>query len=584
VTAFFQNVSDLVRKVYLLARPYGRRKLLLVTGFSFAQGLFQVLGVTSIFPFLALAADPARLRNSQWGGVLLDFAPPMSDSKLLIVAGTFALLMLVLANGMNLAAEYVRTSYAHKFGHWLRTCLLRKITSRPYTDFLQENSAVLVKKVVSDVMNFTTGVLLTLLDSFARIATIVLLVATLFLVHPGIALTATIGLGLFYFAIFKSFAKWRRATSAGLNESNHGIHTEVHQLLGGIKPVKVHRCEEVFLDRFSNHSSRYANFMGWAGIVSNAPRYLVEPLAFGGVVIAVLFYAARGQELNVILPNLGVMALAGYRLLPAIQLLYAQFQTLSIMRYSLDEVFDEFLAAEQTVGKDAETPSGHLSCPPALSWSNAITLENVEFLYPNSEKPVIRKLNITIRKNRSLGVIGSTGCGKSTLVDLILGLHAPTAGRILVDEIPLGPDNRRAWRGGIGYVPQEIFLIDDTIASNIAFGVLTNQIDHSSLRRAAAAAQILDFIEQDLPDQFNTVVGERGVRLSGGQRQRIGLARALYHQPDLLILDEATSALDSETEDGVMKALADLTGQLTMIVVAHRLRTVEMCDEILDLN
>jgi ATP-binding cassette subfamily C protein len=582
--SFLTNTADLTRKVYLLARPYGRKKLLIVTGFSFAQGLFQVLGVTSVFPFLALAADPARLRNSQFGTRFLEFFPPMDDGRLLLVAGVFAIVMLFLANGVNLAAEFVRTRYAHQFGHWLRVRLLRQIASRPYTDFLQENTGVLVKKVVGDVMGYTTGVLLPLLDSLARIATIVLLVATLFLVHPQIAIAASLGLGLFYVGVFRGLGRYRTRISEGLKEAFRGTFIEVQQMLGGIKPVKVHRAEETFLARFSAHSARNARLQAWSSILSNGPRYLIEPLAFGGLVIVVLIYAARGQDLIAILPNLGVMALAGYRLLPALQLLYAQISGLTTQRHSLEEVFDEFLAAENAAGKDAESADGHLSAPERLRWHTAITLENLGFQYPGAERPVIDRLSLTIPKNSSLGIVGTTGCGKSTLVDLILGLHIPSSGRILVDDTPLGPHNRRAWRGGIGYVPQDIFLIDDSVAANIAFGVPKDNIDPAALTRAAAAAQILDFIQNELPRGFDTVVGERGVRLSGGQRQRIGLARALYHQPDLLVLDEATSALDTETEDGVMQAIAGLSGQITMLVIAHRLRTVEMCAEKLDLS
>ena len=580
---FLKNTADLVRKVYLLTRPYGRKKLAIVTAFSFAQGLFQVLGVTSVFPFLALAADPARLRNSDYGQRFLDLLPEMDDSRLLLVAGIFAMGMLLLANGVNLAAEFVRTRYANHFGHWLRVRLLRKIATRPYTDFLQENTGILMKKVIGDVMNYTTGVLLPLLDCVARVATIVLLVATLFLIHPQIAIAAALGLGLFYLAIFRGLSKWRNQISDGLKDSFSGTYVEAQQLLGGIKPVKVHRAEETFLQRFAAHSERNARLQAWSTVISNGPRYLIEPLAFGGLVIVVLIYAARGQNLVAILPNLGVMALAGYRLLPALQLLYGQITQLTTQRHSLEEVFDEFLAAENADGKDTESADGLLSAPPPLTWQRAITLEKLGFHYPGAEKPIIENLSLTIPKNASLGIVGTTGCGKSTLVDLILGLHVPTSGQILIDDSPLGPDTRRAWRGGIGYVPQEIFLIDDSLAANIAFGVPPKDIDQTGLLRAAKAAQILDFIES-LSDQWQTLVGERGVRLSGGQRQRIGLARALYHQPDLLILDEATSALDTGTEDGVMHAIATLSGQITMIVIAHRLRTVEMCTRQLDLS
>lgn len=581
---FLQSTADLVRKVYLLATPFGRKKLLVVTGFSFAQGLFQVLGVTSVFPFLALAADPERLRNSQFGNRFLNLFPPMDNDRMLLVAGVFAIIMLLLANGVNLLAEFVRTRYAHQFGHWLRVRLLRKIATRPYTDFLQENTGVLVKKVVGDVMTYTNGVLLPSLDSIARLATVAMLIATLFFVHPGIAIAASCGLGIFYLAVFRSLNGYRKRISIGLKEASRGTYIEAQQMLGGIKPVKVHRAEETFIERFSIHSARNARLLAWTSLLGNGPRYLIEPLAFGGLVIAVLFYAARDQDLVTILPNLGVMALAGYRLLPALQILYGQVTQLTTQRHALEEVFDEFLAAENAAGKDDESADGRLSIPSALQWQKAITFENLGFQYPGASKPLFENLSLTVPKNTSLGIVGQTGCGKSTLVDLLLGLHVPTSGKILIDDTTLGPENRRAWRGGIGYVPQDIFLIDDTVAANIAFGVPKEKIVAADLERAATAAQIIDFIQNELPHGWQTLVGERGVRLSGGQRQRIGLARALYHEPELLVFDEATSALDTETEDGVMEAINHLRGQVTMIVIAHRLRTVETCDFRLDLS
>lgn len=581
---FLQSTADLVRKVYLLATPFGRKKLLVVTGFSFAQGLFQVLGVTSVFPFLALAADPERLRNSQFGNRFLNLFPPMDNDRMLLVAGVFAIIMLLLANGVNLLAEFVRTRYAHQFGHWLRVRLLRKIATRPYTDFLQENTGVLVKKVVGDVMTYTNGVLLPSLDSIARLATVAMLIATLFFVHPGIAIAASCGLGIFYLAVFRSLNGYRKRISIGLKEASRGTYIEAQQMLGGIKPVKVHRAEETFIERFSIHSARNARLLAWTSLLGNGPRYLIEPLAFGGLVIAVLFYAARDQDLVTILPNLGVMALAGYRLLPALQILYGQVTQLTTQRHALEEVFDEFLAAENAAGKDDESADGRLSIPSALQWQRAITFENLGFQYPGASKPLFENLFLTVPKNTSLGIVGQTGCGKSTLVDLLLGLHVPTSGKILIDDTTLGPENRRAWRGGIGYVPQDIFLIDDTVAANIAFGVPKEKIVAADLERAATAAQIIDFIQNELPHGWQTLVGERGVRLSGGQRQRIGLARALYHEPELLVFDEATSALDTETEDGVMEAINHLRGQVTMIVIAHRLRTVETCDFRLDLS
>jgi ATP-binding cassette subfamily C protein len=571
---FLHSSRDLISRVFFLARPYGSKKLAGVFAFSLAQGVFQVVGVSSIFPFLALASDPGRIRDSSAGIWVLDRLPAMTDAQLLMAAGIFALVMLFLSNAINLGAEINRAYYVRHFGHWLRVGLLQKIVSRPYGDFLQQNSGVLLKKVNNDVMQYTSFVLLPLLDSSARLITVVLLLATLLLIDPLVAIGAALVFGAFYLGVFRFLGKRRRVITDGVKIANRGIMREAQQLLGGIKPIKVHRAEEPFLQSFRVHSKSQAQLMAWMPLYANGPRYLIEPLAFGGVVVLVLVYAARGESFTSLLPTLGVMALAGYRLLPALQLLYSQATTLTTTRHALDEVFDEFAA--EGLDKEIQKNSSRFSAPPPLEWQRAITLENLMFQYPGTRRPVIENLSLTIPKNSSVGIIGTTGSGKSTLVDLILGLHRPTSGQILIDSAPLTPENRRAWRGGIGYVPQDIFLIDDTLFANIAFGIQRENVDAERLREAAAAAQILNFIES-LPRQWESWVGERGVRLSGGQRQRIGLARALYHRPSLLILDEATSALDTETEAEVMKSINALNGSITILIIAHRVSTIANC-------
>jgi ATP-binding cassette, subfamily B, bacterial PglK len=583
VPPFIHNVSDLIRRVLFLARPYGRIKLALIFSLSLAQALFQVIGITSIFPFLAIAADPERLRRSHFGTQFLGLFPPMENQQLLLVAGMIAIGGLLASNMVNLLAEYARTRYAQNFGHWLRVRLLRRMASQPYAYFLQRNSADLLKKILGDVGNYTTGVLLPLLDTVARVLTAVLLLVTLFLVQPVIALSAAIVLGGFYVLIFRLLAQKRRDVDYNLRTSIAGMFREAHQMLGGIKPVKVHRAEEHFLSRFAGHSKIIARMNARVPIFANSARYVVEPLAFGGLVVAVLLLAAKGRDFSDILPNLGVMALAGYRLLPSVQLLYSQLTQVSSMRHAVDEVYDEFVAAETDRAVPAAISSDVLARAKPVRWNEAIILRDVGFCYPGAARPALDGLFLTIAKNSSLGVIGPTGSGKSTFVDLLLGLYQPTAGEILIDGRPLAPELVPSWQASIGYVPQDIFLIDDTITRNIAFGLPDNQIDRARLREACAIAQLLDFVERELPDGFETNVGERGIRLSGGQRQRIGLARALYHRPSLLILDEATSALDVATEAKLLEALSSTTGKLTMVVAAHRLSAVANCDQRVDL-
>jgi ABC-type bacteriocin/lantibiotic exporter with double-glycine peptidase domain len=275
-----------------------------------------------------------------------------------------------------------------------------------------------------------------------------------------------------------------------------------------------------------------------------------------------------------------VMALAAYRLLPTLQLLYGQLVTVAANNYTLTQLEEEIYEIEEESEPTITISDSDEMC----IFDNEIRLDNITFCYPAGSPPILKDFSLRIAKNESVGIAGPSGSGKSTLVDLILGLHLPKEGGIFIDEMQLSPRVMDLWRRIIGYVPQDIYLLDDSIAANIAFGIPPNELDYSALRAAAEGAQILDFIEKELPQGFQTVVGERGVRLSGGQRQRIGLARALYHSPQVLILDEATSALDHATEAAVMETIHRLQGTLTIITIAHRLSTLERCDRVINLS
>jgi ATP-binding cassette subfamily C protein len=579
-----QTSRDLIAKTYKLAEPFGRKKLAGVALISLIQGIFSVVGVTSIFPFLALASDPDRLRNSNFGSRLLDALPDMSNSQMLVITGIFAIAMLLFSNFISFMAMKSRTGYATAFAHWMRMQVIRKIIARPYGDFLQFNSGVFLKKVLADVERFTSSILLPMLGLLTCFNTVILLVAVLIYVHPEIALTIGLILTFVYGLIFSFLGKWRRKASKQLKESQEGLYKQTQQTLVGVKPIKVHCVEEDFMGKISIHSVILARIMKWNPLVGQVPRFIIEPAALGSVVLAVIYYVVQGQELATILPNLGVMAIAGYRLLPNIQAIYSSMTTLGTARHALDEIYAEIEVVDKGEDMEKGAKEGRFDRSDRLEWSRAIMLKNITFQYPSATAPALKSLNLTISKNSSLGIIGSTGSGKSTLVDLILGLHIPTDGCIQLDEAVLNTSNRRAWRMGIGYVPQDIFLLDDSISNNIAFGVPEVEIDQDAVIRAAKAAQIHAFIESELLEGYDTVVGERGVRLSGGQRQRVGLARALYHQPDVLVLDEATSALDTKTEAEVMKAIDSLQGSLTLIIIAHRLTTVQGCDSILDMD
>lgn len=575
IRSFFK----LLTRCYRLALPYGRMKLFSVLGLIFLNGLIQLLGVTSIFPFFALAADPNRIRNSNFGRWILQFLPPMESNHLLVAAGLFSILMLVIASIGSMVSEYLRVRYAYGFSHWLRGRVLRSYASRPYSFFLRRNSASLTQRVF-DIQTFTQSVLLPIGEIITKIVLVALLLGALILVQPWIALGGIVILGGFYFIVFLWMRPRTKAVGDGLQRHSVEFNKNTNQLLHAIKTVFVHERSDHFIKNSLRHSLQIGRYQGLIPLYSNGPRYLIEPIAFGGLVAVVIVLALEGRPFSDILPNLSVMALAAAKLLPALQLLYSQLVTAASNSYTLGQLEEEILKIEG----ETSSPLQEVPKPGALEFRKDIILEKLTFAYPGSSQNTIANFSMSIGKNESIGIAGPSGAGKSTLVDLILGLHAPGSGSLLVDGVPITKEKLTAWRRMIGYVPQDIYLLDDTVEANIAFGVQSGEIDRESLREAAAGAQILEFIEKELPEGFKTTVGERGVRLSGGQRQRIGLARALYHHPQVLILDEATSALDHETEAAVMETIHRLQGKMTMITIAHRLSTLERCDRVVELE
>ena len=565
------------QQVYELARPYGRRKLLITIAISLLQGVIQVVGLTSIFPFLALAADPERFRQSAAVERVLECLPPMSNVGLLTLAGICAITMLAVSNAVNLLADFWRGRYAHSFGHWLRMRMINNAVTRPYAAVLQTHSSILHKKISADVMGYVNGMLLPLLDITARAVTVSLLLLTIVWADPVVAAIASSVFAVFYLCIFKLLSKRRGQIASSLQSAARGSAKSLTELLTGAKAIKVLGVEPRFVGQFRTHSALQARLLATLPLFSSGPKYLIEPVALGGLVVFVMVAANRGEDLTAILPRLTVMAFATYRLLPAVQLLYGHIGTLISSRYMLDEVYEEFKLAESYL-----SPALSADYPPRrFHWDGSIRLEAVSFTYPGASLPALDAVNLSIPKNSSCGINGPTGSGKTTHVDLILGLHTPKSGKLLAGAVELTAENISHWRATIGYVPQEIFLTDDTILANVAFGVPSDLIDAPRARKACESAQILSFIESELPSGWETIVGERGVRLSGGQRQRLGLARALYNHPSILILDEATSALDGHTEALVMDAINSLREQFTFIIVAHRLSTVRECDQIL---
>jgi ABC-type multidrug transport system fused ATPase/permease subunit len=351
----------------------------------------------------------------------------------------------------------------------------------------------------------------------------------------------------------------------------------VQEIAGGLKEIKVMGLEAVSLARFRTPARAMARYQTAGLVFARLPRFALEAAVYGGFIAMVLvMLVVRGGALADLLPLLGLLAMSATKLFPALQQLYQEISSIRFSAAALDRLHAELVATAGT-----PPPPSAASAPALLVPQDRIEFVGVQYRYPQADRPALTGLDLAIAAKSTVGIVGGTGAGKTTVIDLLLGLLHPDAGQILIDGRPLGRETLRAWQRSIGYVPQTIFLADDTIAANIAFGVAPADVDPRLVEQAARAANLHDFITGELPGGYATMVGERGLRLSGGQRQRIGIARALYRDPAVLVLDEATSALDNLTERAVMEAVRALGGQKTIVMIAHRLTTVEACDKII---
>ena len=563
----------LLRDLYVIARPAGRRSLVAALGLVALQALIQTLAVFSLIPFLQAAADPVGFRASPFGARFAAAVGGGSDERVLLWAGSLALALLIFGNIVVLLAESSRNRYAYRVAHALRMRLLGDLLVRRYEYFTQTSSSVLLKHLVEDVSAIAGQLVMPALELIARLLLIVLLIGAALLVEPWVVLGGAVAIATFYVAVMQPVRSRAEATSKRIMEDIRAFYFEIYQILGGIKPILATGRRAAFMARAERASRAMSDDLPRVPIYAAIPRSVLEIVVFGGMIVWVLAALAGGGDLVALIPRIGLVAIVAYRLMPSIQAVFALMALMLATRQALDEVTALF--AEQ--GAMAAVPPGAAEIGEALAWSNEIRFENVSFRYVGAETEAIEDVSFTLPKGGRIAFVGPTGSGKSTLVDLLLGLLEPTSGQILVDDEPLTAERMPAWRRAVGYVPQELFLLDATMAENLAFGADVPP-DAARVREVAELAQARDFIEDGRTGGFEARVGERGVRLSGGQRQRLALARALYGHPNLLILDEATSALDPRTERKVVAALNEARQALTVVTVTHRLATVKDYD------
>ena len=557
-------------KVFRIFTPGERLMSLFVFLGGLLAAALQSTSVFIVYPFISVIMNPGLIHENRWLSRIY-YSLGFSDGGGFIFAlGVSVVAAIVLSNLVSALSAWAKTRFVLYRNHALSNRLLAAYLSRPYSFFLRNNSSDLVKNVLAEVGQLTLDLLMPLFDIAINLLVLIAIVAMLGSVNPSVTAGSVAFLGAVY-GCLNWFTRGRlRERGARRLEANRRRYRDVSEVFSGIKTAKVTGAEPYYQERFREHSDLFARLNVYARVVGQLPHYLMETAILGGLVLFVLYALSGEGDAAAVIPLVSLFTFAGKRLVPAIQTIYASASQIYYNQAILDKFYEDFAASGD------ENPRPRAASSEELSFERRILLDNIAFSYPGSPSRVVDGLTIEIPKGSVTGFAGPTGAGKTTLVDILLGLHMPDSGRIMADDTPLDPGNIALWQRKIGYVPQEIYLCDDTVRRNITFGIPENLVDEERVVRAARMAALDGFI-QTLPLGYGTVIGERGVRLSGGQRQRVGLARALYRDGEILIFDEATSSIDGATEEAVLRAiLRDLRGK-TVIMVAHRLNTLRDC-------
>ena len=539
--------------------------------------MLELLGVTAIMPFIEVVMNPESIQRKWYLNILYSMFDFQSDVSFMLFLAA-ALIAIYIVKNLYLCIMYnlqyqFTFSNQRKLAYRMMDCYMRQ----PYSFHLSHNSADLIRNVSNDTNMMFVGIL-ALLQLITETLVCITLIIFLFIQDKTITIGVTVIIGLFLLFFAKGFKRYFSRIGNEDREYNAGITKWLLQSFGGIKETKILDREDFFLNNFDYNYKNYASCERKYRFLQVAPRPIMEAVCVSSLLVVVAFKLLRGTHSVYFISTLSVFAIAAFRLLPSINRVTNYMSVIMFNKPAIDAVYKDLKRIEElenskVMKNTAEEP---------LTLKKAIKVEKLSFKYPNAENYVLHNINFEILKNKSTAFIGPSGAGKTTLADIILGALEPTEGSVLVDDVNI-QEHMSAWHKNLGYIPQSIYLMDDTIKNNIAFGINREEIDESKIWKALEQAQLKGFIKS-LDKGLDTEIGEGGVRLSGGQRQRIGIARALYNDPEVLVLDEATSALDNETESAVMEAIDRLSGTKTLIIIAHRLTTIRNCDIIYEVK
>ncbi|WP_423790005.1 ABC transporter ATP-binding protein [Leptospira levettii] len=568
-------LDELYRRFWNSIQQRRKQQLFLLFVLIIFTSFAEIFSIGAVFPFLAALTNPSQIFNLeelQFLWKVLEVNEP--SSVLLYVTSGFILASLV-SGAMRLLLIYATTRLSFGIGADISYEIYKRTLFQPYYVHINRNSAEVITGITSKASSVVTQIITPILTLLSSTVILLFIIGGLLLIDPKTTLISfSFFIMLYIFVALYSKTKLKKNGEI-LTNNLTTVQKSLQEGMGGIRDILLDGTQSYFLNTYRVSDSLYRKASAENYYYSASPRYVVESLGMALIGIFAYHFGRSNDSLMAALPILGSLAIAAQRVLPILQQSYYSWSNLRAGRENLSNVVELLNQSIKTANSNRSLGK--------LTFNHDIKIDNLSFIYEESKKEVISNVSLTIPKGNRVGIVGQTGSGKSTLMDLLMGLLVPTKGNIRVDGIELNDENIRLWQNNLAHVPQNIFLSDSSIAENIAFGYRKEEIDFQKLKIAAKKAQISEHIEQ-LPDGYDTFVGERGVKLSGGQRQRIGIARALYKDAEVIFLDEATSALDNDTEKAVMESIDSLDKSITIFIIAHRLSTIDGCDQKIELS
>ena len=583
-----QNFRALCRVItqlnYILDSKQKKASIVIFLCMVLNTGL-ELLGVSAIYPFLQMMLMPADIKNKWYIGWLYHLNPNASDQNVLLAIGIVIIFVYLIKNAFMILSTYAQTSFAAKFQRQLSTKMLSAYLKRPYEYFLNTNSSEILRGIGVDV----SGVYQVLIVFFTLAAeTMTVIILGIFLLMTDVWMTVG-AMALAFLCLLAIILGFKdRMKKAGINAREAARLTDKYgyQTVAGIKEIMVLDRKENFISQYSEAALLEQKARITNGVISACPDRILEGICIGGIIGIVCIRISVGVDLSTFIPKLGIFAVAAFKILPSISKISSRINALAFHQMSLQETYKNLRETNKYEAEMKELLSDEIAdvveFGQQIHFNNKLIINKIFWKYQNAKEAVLTDTSLCINKGESAAFIGSSGAGKTTLADIVMGLLKPQKGTVEMDGIDIFSIPHQ-WSRIIGYVPQSVFLIDDTVRRNVAFGLKEEDISDEKVWAALEQAQLKEFVA-DLPYGLDTIVGERGVKFSGGQRQRVAIARALYEDPDILVLDEATSALDNETETAVMESIDALQGSKTLIIVAHRLTTIRNCNRIYEIT